>query len=57
MISTLFISGADKGLGFSLARRFLQTGIQVFAGQYDSNSSFISLAASFPQKLFPIPAG
>ena len=49
MIKTVFISGADKGLGFSLAGRFLEEGTHVFAGQYHADSSLSTLAGSFPQ--------
>ncbi len=55
MIQTAFITGADKGLGLSLVRRFLQAGTRVFAGQYDPNSELSSLVRSFPQTLTPIP--
>jgi len=55
VIKTVFISGADKGLGFSLAQRFLQAGIHVFAGQYDPDSGLPGLAESFPQGLTVIP--
>ena len=55
MIKTVFITGADKGLGFSLVQRFLREGVHVFAGQYQSSSDLSDLAKSFPQALTPIP--
>ncbi len=48
MIKTVFITGADKGLGFSLAQRFLQEGRRVFAGQYNTDSGLARLEESFP---------
>lgn len=55
MIKTVFITGADKGLGFSLVQQFLRAGVQVFAGQYQVNSDLTDLAKSFPQALTPVP--
>ncbi len=55
MIKTVFISGADKGLGFSLVQRFLHEGVRVFAGQYQAKSDLSDLAKSFPKALTQIP--
>ncbi len=55
MIKTVFITGADKGLGFSLVQQFLRAGMRVFAGQYQTDSDLSELAKSFPQTLTPIP--
>jgi NAD(P)-dependent dehydrogenase (short-subunit alcohol dehydrogenase family) len=55
MIKTVFITGADKGLGFSLVQQFLRAGVHVFAGQYQVNSDLTDLAQSFPQTLTPVP--
>jgi NAD(P)-dependent dehydrogenase (short-subunit alcohol dehydrogenase family) len=55
MIKTVFITGADKGLGFSLVQQFLRAGVHVFAGQYQANNDLIDLAQSFPQTLTPVP--
>jgi len=55
MIKSVFITGADKGLGFSLVQQFLREGVRVFAGQYQANSDLSDLAKSFPQTLTPIP--
>jgi NAD(P)-dependent dehydrogenase (short-subunit alcohol dehydrogenase family) len=51
MIKTVFVTGADKGLGFSLVQRFLREGIHVFAGRYNSNNDLSDLAKSFPELL------
>lgn len=55
MIKSVIITGADKGLGFSLVQQFLRAGVRVFAGQYQANSDLSELAKSFPQTLTPIP--
>jgi len=54
MIKTIFITGADKGLGYSLAQRFLRAGAHVFAGLHQANSDLSDLAKSFPKTLTPI---
>jgi len=55
MIKTAFISGADKGLGFSLAQRFLREGTRVFAGQHRPEADLSGLAKSFPQAFTSVP--
>jgi NAD(P)-dependent dehydrogenase (short-subunit alcohol dehydrogenase family) len=55
VIKTVFITGADKGLGFSLVQRFLHEGAHVFAGQYDENNNLSDLARSFVSKCTLIP--
>jgi NAD(P)-dependent dehydrogenase (short-subunit alcohol dehydrogenase family) len=55
MIGTVFITGADKGLGFSLVQRFLQEGTRVFAGQYDPHSGLSALAGAAPRALTCVP--
>ena len=55
MIKAVFITGADKGLGFSLVQRFLREGIHVFAGQHQTNSNLADLAKSFPKTFTQIP--
>ena len=54
MIKTVFITGADKGLGFSLSQRFMREGALVFAGQYLPDSNLSDLAKSFPRAFTPI---
>jgi NAD(P)-dependent dehydrogenase (short-subunit alcohol dehydrogenase family) len=66
MTETVFITGADKGLGFALATRFLSAGFRVFAGAHlpDGNPSTLPVVAGqalprlreqFPQTLTVIP--
>ncbi len=55
MIKTVFITGAEKGLGLALTQRFLQAGTRVFAGQYQADSDLPQLAESFPQAFTAIP--
>ncbi len=55
MIKTVFITGAGKGLGFSLAQKFLRAGTRVFAGHYQPSNELNDLAKSFPQTLTQIP--
>ncbi len=51
MSQTVFITGADKGLGLSLAKAFLKSGFQVFAGVYFSGEELHKIAAEFPGML------
>jgi NAD(P)-dependent dehydrogenase (short-subunit alcohol dehydrogenase family) len=51
MIQTIFVTGADKGLGFSLVERFLRNGDRVFAGIYASGENLNKLVAQFSQTL------
>ena len=39
MMQSVFVTGADKGLGLELVRRFASSGFRVFAGQYDRQSA------------------
>ncbi len=55
MTETIFITGADKGLGFALAARFLQAGWRVFAGAYQPSIGLPSLQEQFPGMLVTIP--
>jgi NAD(P)-dependent dehydrogenase (short-subunit alcohol dehydrogenase family) len=66
MTETVFITGADKGLGFALATRFLSAGFHVFAGAYlrdgapstlptVAGQALLSLRKQFPQTLTVIP--
>ena len=41
--STVFVTGADKGLGYALVKTFLAEGFIVFAGLYDSASDLSDL--------------
>jgi NAD(P)-dependent dehydrogenase (short-subunit alcohol dehydrogenase family) len=51
MSEKVFITGADKGLGFSLVERFLRDGFLVFAGAYTSGDNLKKLIGQFPDKL------
>jgi len=55
MIKTVFITGADKGLGLSLVQRFLREDVRVFAGQHHTSRILPGLAKSFPEALTLIP--
>jgi len=55
MTESIFISGADKGLGFALASRFLQGGFRVFAGAYLRDPGLLGLREQFRQTLTIIP--
>lgn len=54
-METVFISGADKGLGCSLAGRFLKGGFRVFAGAYVGSAGLSDLSKGFPETLTIIP--
>ena len=51
MTKTVFITGADKGLGLSLVERFLHSGFHVFAGIFLSGKNLERLAGQFTKKL------
>ena len=51
MLKTVFITGADKGLGLSLAARFLQAEFLVFAGYFSSGEALEKSTGQFPGKL------
>jgi len=55
MTETVFVTGADKGLGFALCRRFLDGGFHVFAGAYTASSALADLRQGFPERLTVIP--
>jgi NAD(P)-dependent dehydrogenase (short-subunit alcohol dehydrogenase family) len=55
MIGTVFITGADKGLGLSLARRFLREGSRVFAGLHRTGDQSPDLGGPFPGTFVPVP--
>ena len=55
MTKTVFITGADRGLGFSLANTFLDRGFHVFAGQYGAETNLQTLAERFPRALTIVP--
>ncbi len=51
----VLITGADKGLGFSLAARFLRGGFRVFAGVRDASAAAHKRWAAYPQAPHCIP--
>jgi len=51
-METVFISGADRGLGLSLVRQFLRAGFHVFAGLYGPHwPALPELQPAFPDTL------
>ncbi|HLO17074.1 MAG TPA: SDR family oxidoreductase [Anaerolineales bacterium] len=54
MQKTVFITGADRGLGLSLVRRFLRGGFHVFAGTYSSGENLKRIAEESLAKLTQI---
>jgi len=57
MPHTVFITGADRGLGFALCAELLAQGWQVFAGQYMPEWHELSgLASQYPQTLHIVPS-
>ena len=52
MAKTVFVTGADRGLGFALCAELLKQDWQVFAGQYMPEWPELSvLAHQYPQAL------
>jgi len=51
MQQTVFITGADKGLGLSLTARFMEGGWHVFAGRYLSGVELSKIAGQSPGQL------
>jgi len=56
MEQTAFVTGAGRGLGFSLCEGLLERGWQVFAGQHRPSSSQLDeLSQRFPDALHIVP--
>ena len=52
----VFITGADRGLGFSLTKEFLQAGDRVFAGQFMPRwKELEALKEQEPERLTIVP--
>ncbi|MHC4481106.1 MAG: SDR family oxidoreductase [Planctomycetota bacterium] len=55
MADTALVTGADKGLGFSLAKVFLEEGFEVFAGRYMELPWLDELAEANGERLSIVP--
>ena len=55
MSQTVLITGAEKGLGFSLTAKFLREGFRAFAGKLADDASLIRLGNQFPEMLTIVP--
>lgn len=55
MEESIFITGAERGLGFALTCRFLQAGFRVFAGAHETLPKLVQLGEQFPGKLTIVP--
>jgi NAD(P)-dependent dehydrogenase (short-subunit alcohol dehydrogenase family) len=55
MEQTVLVTGAGRGLGFSLASKFLQEGFRVFAGKHVTAVNLQGLAKQFPERLVVVP--
>jgi NAD(P)-dependent dehydrogenase (short-subunit alcohol dehydrogenase family) len=56
MLSTAFVTGADRGLGLALCAGLLERGWRVFAGQYMPDWPELAvLAGRFPGTLYAVP--
>jgi NAD(P)-dependent dehydrogenase (short-subunit alcohol dehydrogenase family) len=56
MADTVFVTGADRGLGFALCAELLKQDWQVFAGQYMPEwTELFTLVRQFPKMLHIIP--
>jgi len=55
MSDSVFITGADRGLGLALVRQFVDEGFLVFAGQYGPDGALGRLGEQFPVQLRVIP--
>jgi len=51
----VLVTGADKGLGLALARKFLDEGFTVYAGQYDTRSEAGKLAERYGDAAKAVP--
>jgi NAD(P)-dependent dehydrogenase (short-subunit alcohol dehydrogenase family) len=55
MSQTILITGADRGLGFSLTAKFLREGFCVVAGKFTDDADLRHLANQFPETLTIVP--
>ena len=55
-MKTVFITGADRGVGFALCEQFIEIGYLVFAGQYMPEwPALDQLKQKCPQQLYIVP--
>ena len=55
MNQTALITGADRGVGFSLTAKFLREEFRVFAGKLANDANLRRLANQFPETLTIVP--
>ena len=55
MNQSVFITGAEKGLGFSITAEFLREGFRAFAGKFADDTHLRSLGNQFPEMLTIVP--
>jgi NAD(P)-dependent dehydrogenase (short-subunit alcohol dehydrogenase family) len=55
MTETVFISGANRGVGLALAEQFLKGGFHVFAGVRKPSPALASLTDQFPETCTELP--
>lgn len=54
-METVFITGADRGIGYALCEEFIQHGYQVFAGQFMPEwPQLAELKQKYPDRLFNV---
>lgn len=55
-MQTVFVTGADRGIGYAICQCFLEGGWKVFAGQYMTRWDALGkLKEQYPDRLFLIP--
>lgn len=55
-MKTVFITGADRGIGFAICRKFLENGWMVFAGQFMARwNDLKELKEKYPQSMVLVP--
>jgi len=55
MAQTVFVTGADKGLGFCLAGKFAREGYQVFGGHLGDGAALRGLGSATSGRVVPVP--
>lgn len=55
-MKTVFITGADRGIGFALAKKFVMEGYRVLCGQYMPGwTELAALQEEYPEQLYLLP--